>query len=607
MPIVGNDLANVLRGTAAGNAIDGRGGNDRIFGRSGFDAIEGGTGHDRISGGEGRDRISGGDGNDTVFGFGAADLAAGSANIVATRVTTVDFARPVFAAAAPGDPDRLYVVEAHTGRIRIVDTRTGAVNPDPFLDIPDARIAQGNEQGLLGLAFHPDYATNGRFFVYLTTHTDDIQVRAYRRADPDHADFFSRDDILLIDKSTHAGNHNGGWMGFGPDGMLYVAIGDEGLAADPPNNAQNVNSLWGKILRLDVDGDAFPANPARDYTIPAGNPFAAGGGAAEVWALGLRNPWRASFDRLTGDLYIGDVGQAQREEIDFQPAGRGGVNYGWKVMEGRLVFDDSVSGNPRPGPALTGPIVEYGHNDAGGFAVVGGYVHRGDSPGMQGRYLYADFSTGNLWSLRVVKGRAVDVTNHTSQIAHAPGEPVSGITSFAEDARGSLYAVGIGGAIWRLGFGAASGDAGDSIDGGAGHDRLLGGAGPDTIRGGTGLDRLAGGAQDDILSGGFGFDRIMGGPGNDLLTGGPGPDLLTGGVGDDTFVFAPTSDADVVTDFRDGRDTVRFADGFGFVSAAQALSFAGEAGGDVVFSFAGGQELTVRDTTIAALADDLVF
>ena len=154
--------------------------------------------------------------------------------------------------------------------------------------------------------------------------------------------------ILRINRDNGATNHSGGWMGFGPDGLLYLAIGDEGQSGDPANNAQNRRELWGKILRIDVDGDDF-AGEGRDYAIPEDNPFAGRRGADEIWALGLRNPWRASFDRETGDLYIGDVGQAEREEIDFQPAGaRGGANYGWKVMEGRLVFDDSVEGNPRP-------------------------------------------------------------------------------------------------------------------------------------------------------------------------------------------------------------------------------------------------------------------
>ena len=332
------------------------------------------------------------------------------------------FERPVYATAAPGDPGRLYVVEQHSGRIEILDLATGEVAARPFLDLPDGMLADGNEQGLLGLAFHPDYAENRRFFVFLTRADGDVEVRAYRRAagDPDRAVAASGDTILRIDKDNGAGNHNGGWIGFGPDGLLHVAVGDEGLAGDPANNAQDKGELWGKILRIDVDGDDF-AGGARDYAIPDDNPFVGRAGRDEVWALGLRNPWRASFDRETGDFWLGDVGQDAREEIDVVRAGRpGGTNFGWKVKEGERVFDDGVAGNPPPdSPALTDPLVTYRHGPGGGFAVVGGYVHRGEDEGMQGRYLYADFVSGELWSLRLVGDRAVDVTDHRAQLVGA--------------------------------------------------------------------------------------------------------------------------------------------------------------------------------------------
>lgn len=396
--------------------------------------------------------------------------------MVRVRKVADGFDRPVYAAPAPGDPGRLYVVEQHTGRIEIVDVRTGETERRPFLDLRDGLLADGNEQGLLGLAFHPDYATNRRFYVYLTRDNGDVELREYRRSEvnPDRALAGSGDVILRIDKDNGAGNHNGGWIGFGPDGLLHVAVGDEGLVGDPANNAQDRDSLWGKILRLDVDGDDF-ASPARDYAIPDDNPFVGGAGRDEVWALGLRNPWRASFDRATGDFWLGDVGQGRREEIDLIRAGTpGGVNFGWKVREGDRVYDDRVPGNPDPdSPGLTRPLLDYTHGPGGGFAIVGGYVYRGPDAAMQGRYFYADFVTDRLWSLRLEAGRAVDVVDHTDALA---GAPFSGVTSFAEDARGNLYVIAIDGSLSRLRFPdeAAAATVADQFDFAAAADETVG-------------------------------------------------------------------------------------------------------------------------------------
>ena len=643
MQVTGTQAADRLRGSRLGDTLSGEGGDDRIAARGGADTVFGGSGDDVITGGEGRDRIFGGAGDDRLYGFSAAAETPTSASITLTRIGAHVFERPVFAAPAPGDPGRLYVVEQHSGRILILDTRTGMIDPRPFLDIPDTALARGNEQGLLGLAFHPDYARNGRLFVHLTQADGDVAIVEYHRAAGDPNVAVRPNLILVIDKDNGAGNHNGGWMDFGPDGMLCVAVGDEGLRGDPANNAQNPRELWGKMLRIDVDGDDFPADGARDYAIPDDNPFV-GRGAGEIWALGLRNPWRASFDRETGDLYIGDVGQAAREEIDFQPAGRGGVNYGWKVEEGRRVYDDNVPGNPPAGsPAFTRPATDYGHDAEGGFAVVGGYVNRGPSPGLQGRYLYADFVTDQLWSLRIVNGQAVDVTNHSGQIVPR-GAAFDGITSFAEDLDGNLYTIGIDGAVARLDFGPTAADGGDVINGGegddiihggagddrlnggatgndrlygeqgndrldgggSGSDRLSGGYGNDWIRGGSGGDKLWGDAGADVLRGGGGGDRLSGGPGHDVLLGGPGTDLLSGGSGRDTFVFEPTSQRDTIRDFQDDYDTIRLAEAFGFATPAEALAFAEQRGADLVFTFPGGQELTILDTTAAALSDDLI-
>lgn len=606
--IVGDGGANKLSGGSFGDRISGLGGADTLFGRFGPDTVKGGAGGDHVSGGEGADNLAGEGGNDLVFGCGQGDRNAGSADI-ALEAFPGTFARPVFATAAPGDPDRLYVVEQHTGRIEILDTRTGQTKATAFLDLPDGSLASGAEQGLLGLAFDPGYASNGRFLVYATVAGGDIEVRSYQRSatNPDRAAAGSGDVILRIDRDNGDTHHNGGWMDFGPDGNLYIAVGDEGLSGDPANNAQNTGVLWGKILRVDVHGDDFPGNATRDYAIPEGNPFAAGAGADEIWGLGLRNPWRASFDRETGDLYIGDVGQGEEEEIDFQEAGTaGGANYGWKVKEGRLVFDDSVPSNPDPdSPALTDPVASYSHDPAtGGFAVIGGYVYRGPGDGMEGRYLYADNITNQLWGLRMAEGRAVDVTNHTEQVI-GPAS-FSRVTSFAEDGRGNLYTIGLGGEVARLSFGAGAGDGADTISGGAGNDTLYGGAGRDVIDGGADCDALFGGAQADSLTGGVGNDALAGGAGDDLLDGGAGADVLTGGGGADTFRFAPGGGTDTVADFTDDVDTLRLADAFGFASAAEALEAADQAGADVVFDFASGDALRVAGITISALADDIV-
>jgi glucose/arabinose dehydrogenase len=606
MNVTGTNSADRLVGSATADRIAALGANDTIFANSGSDVANGGNGDDRISGGEGADRLVGGLGNDVLFGYGASDTAAASADIRVTEVGA-GFGQLVAGVAAPGDPDRLYVVEQHSGRVMVLDPATGDALAQPFLDLPNASLATGAEQGVLGLAFDPGYVANGRFYVALTQADGDIELRSYERSagDPDRADAASGETMLVIDRDNGARNHNGGWLGFGPDGMLYMSVGDEGQSGDPANNAQNRGELWGKILRLDPHGDSFPNDPNRDYAIPHDNPFVDRVGADEIWALGLRNPWRASFDRETGDFYIADVGQDAREEIDVALAGSaGGANYGWKVKEGELVYDASVPGNPPPtSPSLIDPVVTYGHDASGGFAVIGGYVYRGEGGGMQGRYLYADNVSGQLWSFRLVDGAAVDVTNHTDQLV---GGDVDGITSFAEDGRGNLYAVRLDGTVAKLGFGLGAGDGADSLDGGDGNDRLYGGAGADDLQGGVGSDTLWGGGQDDALRGGQGNDLLYGGDGNDFVSGGFGADTLYGRTGSDTFQYGPGYGPDRIVDFQDDRDTLRLGDGFGFDTASEALASARNASGGVVFDFGSGDTLTLAGMTVAALADDLL-
>ena len=606
MNVTGSNSADRLLGTATGDRIAALGADDTVLAGGGADVVAGGNGSDRLSGGEGMDRLIGGLGDDVLFGFGPTDLRAASGDI---RVTSVGprFERPVEAVSAPGDPDRLFVAEQHTGRILVLDPLAGTTTAQPFLDLPDESLAGGAEQGMLGLAFDPEYATNGRFYVTLTQADGDIELRSYRRssADPDVADAASGETLLTIDRDNSFRNHNGGWIGFGPDGMLYMSVGDEGGTGDPTNNAQNRGELWGKMLRINPAGDSFPHDPDRNYALPQDNPFVERAGADEIWALGLRNPWRASFDRDTGDLYIGDVGQDAREEIDVLPAdSAGGANFGWKVKEGDLVYDATVPGNPAPdSPTLVDPVASYAHDAKGGYAVIGGFVYRGEAGGMQGRYLYADNVSGQLWSFRLVGGAAVDVTNHTAQLA---GGDLDGVTSFAEDGRGTIYALRLDGTMSRLSFGLSAADAADYLDGGAGNDRLYGGAGNDELRGGVGRDSLWGGTGADVLRGDQGNDRIYGGAGADFLSGGFGSDTLYGRTGADTFQYGPNYGADRIADFQDDRDVLRLAAGFGFESADEALAHARDTAGGVVFTFAPGDTLTLQGMTIALLADDIL-
>lgn len=536
-----------LNGTIRADTLTGTLNDDSAVGGPGSDAVFGRQGNDTLSGGDGNDSIYGGQGDDVIYGHGPADLVQSSGDITATRIAA-GLDTPVFATSAPGDPDRLYVIEK-TGQVQILNTLTGALNPVPFLDIPPRQLQTTTEKGLLSIAFHPDYAANGKFYVFICNAAGDLEVREYTRSagNPDIAAPASANTILIIPHPTND-NHNGSWMDFGPDGMLYIAVGDGGAVGDPANSAQNPNDLLGKILRIDVNGDDFAGDPARDYAIPDDNPFVAASAADEIWALGLRNPWRGSFDALTGDLYIGDVGQQTREEINFQAAGSpGGQNYGWVIREGTLVYDPTRPGNlPPDSPLLIDPIFDFSHGtgEDSGFSVIGGYVYRGPDPGMQGVYLYADFITGQLWSFRVVDGAVTDYANRTEQLVVAGGQ-IDLISSFAEDGRGNLYIIGIDGEIYRLQMGEAAGDGDDSLRGGEGNDLIHGRVGDDTLRGDEGNDSLKGGGGDD------------------LIAGGAGTDWMAGGSGADVFDFNAVSDSgndrmarDAIRDFETGVDKI---------------------------------------------------
>jgi glucose/arabinose dehydrogenase len=336
---------------------------------------------------------------------------------------------PVYLTAPNGDP-RLFIVE-QPGRVRIV--KNGALLAAPFLDIT-ARVVSGGERGLLSLAFDPAYATNGRFYVYYTGSQGDIFVDRFTvSSNPDIANTTS-DRVTTIQHRANS-NHNGGLLLFGPDGMLYLGTGDGGGAGDVPNNAQNIEVLLGKILRLNV--------ATLPYTIPAGNPFAGQTGADEIWAYGLRNPWRFTFDvppdGTSPKLYVADVGQGAREEVNVVDASAAGRNYGWRTMEGTQCYNPSSGCNQA---GLTLPIVEYDHGQ--GCSITGGFVYRGAAiPEVRGHYFYSDYCSGWLRSFRLSGGVAVDQRDWALA-------SVGNITSFGVDGAGELYVLSSNGRVYRL-------------------------------------------------------------------------------------------------------------------------------------------------------------
>ncbi len=342
----------------------------------------------------------------------------------------------LFACSPPADHHRIFVV-SQNGQIFIV--KDGVILTTPFLNI-QGTVASGGEAGLLGLAFHPQYNSNGRLYVYYTT-TSGVTVASYAidANNPDRADPASAVTILKITRPL--GNHFGGWMAYGPDGYLYIASGNAG----GPGNSQPTSTLLGKLLRIDVDHDDFPADPNRNYAIPLTNPFfGSATSLPEIWALGLRNPWRCSFDRFTGDLWIGDVGDT-REEIDFQPAALvppfSARNYGYPCMDGSACASPIGCTCGQPGLSL--PVIEYQTHTLG-IAVMGGYVYRGSrTPELQGWYLFGDYQSGARWRFRFTASGFEGP--EPVQITGLP----SSLQSFGEDASGELYACGNQG-VYRL-------------------------------------------------------------------------------------------------------------------------------------------------------------
>ena len=388
--------------------------------------------------------------------LGACAIATCATTAVAQSIEAEFFTdgltRPVFLTHAPGDFDRVFILEQRVGsqgRIRVVDRATGAIHPTPFLSVS---VSSGNEQGLLGMAFHPDYEANGLFYINYTNTAGDTIVAEYQvSANPDIANAASARQIINVDQPFS--NHNAGWIDFSPvDGFLYVSLGDGGSGNDPLNSGQDItNQLLGSMLRIDINGDDFPADNARNYAIPPSNPFVGISGDDEIWAYGLRNPYRNSFDRETGDLWIGDVGQSTREEISVQPASSlGGENYGWRCLEG--TFCTGNGGCDCSDPSLIGPFYEYGR--AGGqCSVISGYRYRGCTiPELDGTYFFADYCSTNIWSFtpNAALDNFTDFTNRTGQLEPAGAATINLITSFGEDAYGEMYIIDQGGDIYKI-------------------------------------------------------------------------------------------------------------------------------------------------------------
>ena len=357
-----------------------------------------------------------------------ANLPQGTGARLTEIVSGLNF--PLYLSAPPGDLSRLFIVEKG-GVIRIV--KNGALLPSPFLDI-SARVSTGSEQGLLGLAFDPDYASTGRFIVHYTDAAGDTQLSSFQvSSDPDVADPGSEAIILTADQPYD--NHNGGQVLFGPDGFLYLGLGDGGSAGDPEGRGQDLSDLLGSILRIDLRTSA-------PYTVPPDNPFVGVVGASpEVWSYGLRNPWRFSFDRATGDLYIADVGQGNFEEVDISLAADGagkGVNYGWNRMEGAHCYSSGCSPS-----GLAQPALEYSHGE--GCSITGGYVYRGSAvPALQGQYFFSDWCRGWVRSFRYSGGSATELTEWPSLRTGGT------IVSFGEDAAGEVYVVESGGRVSKI-------------------------------------------------------------------------------------------------------------------------------------------------------------
>ncbi len=364
--------------------------------------------------------------------------------LTSVRVAT-GFARPIYVGAPNGDEDRLFVAEQHSGLVRIV--LRGDVLATPFLDVK-SRILTGSERGLLGVAFHPDFVNNGLVYVNYTRTGDGATIveRFTVSSSNPHVVDPNSGTIIFGPVNQPQSNHNAGCIAFGPGGYLYIAFGDGGGAGDRQCNAQNGQLFLGKVVRIDVDGGT-------PYAVPPTNPFV--GNPAfrdEIWTYGWRNPWRFSFDRGTGDMYVGDVGQGAREEVSFQAgSSTGGENFGWKIMEGTNCFSTANCVNPPPcnSPALELPIHDYASTGAN-CTVIGGYVYRGCGiPGLEGTYFFADYCARSVWSLRYDGQSVTQLTNRTTELVPNAGS-IGQVTSFGEDSCGEIYLCDLDGDVFKI-------------------------------------------------------------------------------------------------------------------------------------------------------------
>jgi len=354
----------------------------------------------------------------------SATLSLSAKDFTLTEIAS-GFNRPIQVATPPNIDSHLWILE-QTGKIHLIDRESGEKVSEPFLDLTGTAVQRANEQGLLGIAFPADHAESRRFYLNYTDPDGDTQIvrMKVKAANPLQADPDSMETILEIEQDF--GNHNGGWIDFGPDGYLYISMGDGGSANDPKNRARDMDSLLGKMLRIDVSGET-------GYTIPDDNPW-----DDEIWMFGLRNAWRNSWDRETGDFYIADVGQNRIEEVNFVPAGEGrGADFGWRLREGSIATPTGDIGGPKPEGAID-PIFEYTHGDGpeNGRSITGGFVYRGPIESIRGHYFVADYQLPRLWSFRQEDGEAEDLTHWHEKLEE---KNIRMISSFGEDNEANLY------------------------------------------------------------------------------------------------------------------------------------------------------------------------
>lgn len=336
------------------------------------------------------------------------------------------FKRPVWVGCPPQENKHLWIMEQE-GRITVIDKATGD-KVSTFMDLTRKTKISANERGLLGIAFAPDFADSGLFYLNLTNNDGDTEIIRFTTEKDNRLKAVPSSAEILLKIDQPFGNHNGGYIDFGPDNMLYIGMGDGGAANDPKDAGQDMTTLLGKMLRIDVSGD-------KGYTVPGDNPF-----GDEIWMSGLRNPWRCSWDTKTKDFWIGDVGQNKLEEINFVPAGEGkGMNFGWRLREGTIATPKPNIGGSKPEGAID-PIYEYLHDNTptGGFSVTGGYVYRGPITSMQGYYIFADYNKPHMWAFKESNGKAGELVN-LNQVLSDAKPPVKQVSSFGTDNDNELY------------------------------------------------------------------------------------------------------------------------------------------------------------------------